>query len=73
MEAGFTEIHIEAVGGSPLMANLNAIILSIPRPMRPVLYLWYAFWDAVFLGARSEARSRAPLGFLFRATIPSHA
>ncbi len=65
-DAGFSQTDVREVGGGPFMANFNLIVLSLPRLLRPVLYLWYAGLDYIFLSLRPGARVRVPLGFLFR-------
>jgi SAM-dependent methyltransferase len=69
-EAGFEQVVIENVGSSPLFTNLNTIILSLPRPIRPFVYLWYAPWDWLFLKLRPQAAARTPLGYMFEARKP---
>lgn len=67
-EAGFIAVTIQAIGGGPLMANFNTIGLSMPRILRPVVYLWYAFFDLLYLKLRPKSKERNPLGFIFTAT-----
>jgi SAM-dependent methyltransferase len=66
-EAGFTNVSIRKVGSGPLMANFNTIVLSIPRVVRPVVYLWYAAFDRIYITLRPESVKRNPLGFIFTA------
>ncbi len=66
-EAGFASCTVAEVGGSPLMANLNTLMLSFPKSLRPLLYLWYRLWDRLFLVLRPTSRLRTPLGFTFSA------
>jgi SAM-dependent methyltransferase len=68
-EEGFNHIEIKPVGGGPLLANFNTLVLSLPRVLRPVAYLWYAVFDAFFLALRPRSRERNPLGFLFTVTL----
>lgn len=64
-ESEFSNVEIKRVGRSPVYANLENIILSVPRIVRPILYVWYGFWDKVFLKLRPASAQRCPLGFLF--------
>lgn len=66
-EAGFSDVRINALGGGPLAANFNTIVLSVPRVLRPPLYLWYACFDWLFVTLRPKSITRNPLGFLFTA------
>ena len=68
-EAGFTHVVIEEVGGGPVLANFNTIVLSYPRVLRPFIYLFCQLFDALFLMLRPRSRERAPMGYLFEATI----
>jgi SAM-dependent methyltransferase len=65
-EAGFSRVSIEALGGSPLLANFNTIVLTLPGWLRPVLYLWYRPLDALFLYLRPHSAVRNPLGYFFK-------
>lgn len=64
-DAGFSRIEIRTVGGGPFLVNFNTIGLSVPRVLRPLLYLPYALLDALFLALRPASRERYPLGFIF--------
>ncbi|MBC7836229.1 methyltransferase domain-containing protein [Acetobacteraceae bacterium] len=64
-DTGFEHTTIKRVGRSPIYANLENIILSVPRIFRPLLYVWYAGFDKVFLALRPKSAKRCPLGFLF--------
>ena len=64
-DAGYTSAKIRPIGGSPLLANFNTIVLSVPRFVRPVLYLWYAPLDRLFAKMRPNSRIRNPLGYVF--------
>lgn len=64
-EASFSDVRIRGIGGGPFLANFNNLVLSIPRPLRPLMYLPYAALDALFLAFRPAARDRYPLGFIF--------
>lgn len=68
-DAGFGNVHIRTVGDGPVLANFNTIVLSVPRFLRPLLYFWYAGWDALFLVLRPGSRARNPLGYLFTAAV----
>lgn len=71
-DAGCNNIQITTVGGGPLVANFNTIVLSVPRFVRPLLYVPYALLDALMLKLRPSLRTRYPFGFLFTAH-PVHA
>ena len=64
-DAGFVHIEVKEVGGGPLLANFNNLILSVPRIVRVLLYPLYAGLDRLFLVLRPGARTRYPLGFIF--------
>lgn len=64
-EAGFKEVEITQIEGGPIMANFNNLTLSMPAIVRPMAYIWYRFWDEVFLALRPDSESRCPLGFVF--------
>ncbi len=66
-ETEFSRTNVYPIGGSPLMANLNLLVLSIPRPLRPALYLWYRFWDILYVRLRPRANERTPFGYVFEA------
>ena len=66
-DAGYRDITIEPVAVGPLLANFNTIVLSMPRALRPVAYLWYALWNRLFVALRPESRKRNPLGYVFTA------
>ncbi len=67
-EAGFTDIDVRPLGRGPIIANFNTIVLSVPRIMRPPLFIWYAMCDALFVWLRPASVRRHPLGFLFTAS-----
>ena len=64
-DAGFTKSTVIRIGDGPLLSNFNTIVLSLPHPLRPLLYLPYAFLDALFVALRPESRNRNPLGYVF--------
>jgi SAM-dependent methyltransferase len=64
-DAGFKDISITTIGGSPIAANFNTIMLSVPRIVRVALFLFYWPLDCLFLKFRPAARERYPLGFIF--------
>lgn len=66
-EAGFEDVEVTPIGGGPFVANFNTIVLSIPRLLRPLLYIPYALLDRIFLSLRPSSRKRFPLGYLFTA------
>ncbi len=68
-EAGFKGIKITSIGGSPIIANFNTIGLSIPRVLRPILYILYKLLDLIFLNIRPKSAKRNPLGFKFVAYV----
>ncbi len=68
-EAGFKDVHILSIGGGPIRANFNTIVLSLPRVMRPVLYCAYAIFDALFVWIRPQSMERNPLGYQFSAHV----
>lgn len=67
-EAGFRGIAVRPVGGGPLLANFNTIVLSVPRILRPPLYLWYMLLNRIFVRVRPNSARRQPLGFVFVAS-----
>lgn len=68
-QAGFIDVKISSIGGGPVLANFNTIVLSVPRIFRPVLYLFYALGNRLFVYARPESIRRHPLGFVFTASV----
>ncbi len=66
-DAGFVEIEITALGVSPVLANFNTMVLSLPRILRPLFYLWCVPFEFLFLRLRPRSRERTPLGFVFTA------
>lgn len=68
-EAGFMHTTIRPLLVGPLLANFNTIVLSFPRALRPGIYLWYAFWNSLFLRLRPASSKRNPLGYLFISTV----
>ena len=65
LQVGFSSVKVRSVGGSPVLANFNTIVLSLPRLLRPVAYLWYGLLDKLFLTLRPGSTKRFPLGFIF--------
>lgn len=68
-EAGFRTVVVERVGRGPVLANFNTIVLSVPRLVRPLLYMVYALIDWLFILARPQSVRRNPLGFIFTASV----
>ncbi len=66
-EAGFENAKVRAVSVGPVLANFNTIVLSVPRITRPVLYLFYAATNALFIRLRPASIARQPLGYIFTA------
>jgi SAM-dependent methyltransferase len=66
--AGFTHVDIVPVGRGPLLANYNNIMLSLPRFVRPALYVWYATFDNLFVALRPASKARNPFGYIFTAS-----
>ena len=64
-DAGYTSAKIRPIGSSPILANFNTIVLSVPHIVRPILYLWYGLLDALFVRVRPKSRERNPLGYIF--------
>lgn len=67
-DAGFSTIKVRSVGGGPFRASFNTIALSLPRFLRPVVYLLFVPFDSLMLKIRPHAKERYPLGFVFTAT-----
>lgn len=67
-DASFSEVVIKSVGGGPFLANLNTIILSVPRAIRPIVAVPYLILDTLFVSVRTRSRERNPLGYLFVAS-----
>lgn len=66
-EAGFENITVSRIGKGPIAANFNTIVLSLPRVVRPIVYIPYALFDRLFLMLRPASAIRNPLGYLFTA------
>lgn len=66
-DAGFAQVSVEAVGQGPIGVCLNSLMLSLPRPLRPVLVA--LLWPLALLSlrARPALRDRFPLGYAFEA------
>lgn len=66
-DAGFSEISVEAVGQGPIGVSVNSLMLSLPRPLRPVLVA--LAWPLALLSVRlrPNLRARFPLGYVFEA------
>lgn len=67
-DALFVSVNIETVGGGPFLANLNTIILSVPRILRPIFAIPYVILDKLFIFLRPRSLERNPLGYIFVAT-----
>lgn len=65
-DAGFKDVHIEALGGGPFLANFNTIMLSFPRVLRPFLFIPAWILDSIFVRLRPQSVQRNPLGFFFK-------
>lgn len=66
-EAGFKNAKVRAVSVGPILANFNTIVLSMPRVVRPIVYLFYAAMNALFIRLRPASIARQPLGYIFTA------
>ena len=66
-DARFSDVHITPLRTSPVLSNLNSIILSLPRGLRPVCYLACLPLEIAYLRARPESVARQPLWFIFTA------
>jgi SAM-dependent methyltransferase len=66
-DAGFVNVKIVPLTVGPILANFNTIVLSLPRILRPVVYVWYLLMNAVFVALRPDSGSRNPLGYIFSA------
>lgn len=66
-DAGFAQVSVEAVGQGPIGVCLNSLMLSLPRPLRPVLVA--LLWPLALLSlrVRPALRDRFPLGYVFEA------
>lgn len=66
-DAGFSQVSVEAVGQGPVGVCVNSLLLSLPRPLRPILVL--AAWPFALISARLRPglRDRFPLGYVFEA------
>lgn len=66
-DAGYSEVSIRPLRTSPVLSNLNSIILSLPKILRPVCYVGFLPFEKVFIKLRPESVHRQPLGFTFTA------
>lgn len=64
-DAGFTHISITACEVGPFLANFNTIVLSLPRVIRPLMYLLYWIPNRLFKTFRPRSFARNPLGYVF--------
>lgn len=64
-DSGFKDIKITRLGRGPIVANFNTIVLSLPRFLRPILFIFYNFLDTIFVWLRPKSVQRNPVGYLF--------
>jgi SAM-dependent methyltransferase len=69
-DAGFVAVRITPLGGGPVVANYNTLMLSLPKLIHPLLYLGINAVNAVFVWLHPKSRERNPLGYLFTALKP---
>lgn len=65
-DIGFNKIEIERIGRGPILANFNTIVLSIPRFIRPILFIPSYILDTLFINLRSKSLKRNPFGYIFK-------
>lgn len=64
-EQQFSEIHIEVIGGGPLLVNCNNLMLFVPHVLRAPFFCWYYIFDLLLLRLRPHMKEQFPLGFKF--------
>ena len=64
-EGGFRSIRIKLIGSSPILANFNTLVLSIPEFLRPIMFIPYFILDKIFVYLRPNSTRRNPLGYIF--------
>lgn len=63
--AGFVDIEIKEIGGGPFLVSFNNTLWMFPKFLRPIAWLWYGAWDALYVRVRPQVRTRYPLGYFF--------
>ncbi len=66
-ETGFTNIEVKEIGGGPFLVSFNNTLWMFPKFLRPIAWLWYGAWDALYVSLRPHVRTRYPLGYFFTA------
>lgn len=64
-DIGFKNIQITRIGRGPILANFNTIVLSLPRFLRPIVFIPYNMADLMYIWLRPNGVKRNPLGYLF--------
>ena len=64
-EQNFSKIHIQVVGGGPLLVNCNNLMLFVPRFLRIPFFCWYYAFDLILIRLRPNMKEQFPIGFLF--------
>lgn len=66
-DAGFSEVSVEAVGQGPVGVCVNSLMLSLPRPLRPIFVALAWPFALLSLRLRPGLLGRYPLGYVFEA------
>lgn len=66
-DAGYDSWEIVPLAVTPIMANVNTFVLSLPRPLRPVLFVCSLPVEWLMRKMRPASVERHPLGYIFTA------
>lgn len=66
-DAGYDSWEVVPLGVTPIMANVNTLVLSLPRPLRPILYICCLLGEWLMQKMRPACVERYPLGYIFTA------
>ncbi len=63
--AGATSTHIEPIAGGPATAAAHMVLQSLPRIIRPVVFIPFWVFDVLFRGLRGDRYKVFALGYFF--------
>jgi len=67
-DAGLRKVRIEEVGMAMFVVSANLILQSLPRFLRPILFLPAYVLDAFLVKIKPKYRKQFPLGYMLYAT-----
>jgi SAM-dependent methyltransferase len=73
LSRSFKDVKVARVGGSPVLACMNIVLLFTPRILRPVAYMLMLPFEFIFRKLKPEVCTLYPLGYVFtgRANPPA--